>query len=866
MAFKDVGQSVTVPDSPEKLFLDLPRRKIPSVFPYQQELMRSYVEQALDKPDVALQLPTGSGKTLVGLLIAEWRRRKFNEKVVYLAPTKQLVNQVTEQAEEKYGISVHSFTGSSKDYDPASRADYKSGARIAVTTYSSLFNTSPFFNDADIIILDDTHAAENYISTMWSLRIERTNPEHEALHTAFCAVLKPLLAPYDYTRLMGDIDNPSDWTWTDKLSTPEFVGLHEEITTLLDAHTKGTDLSYAWQLLKGHLDASHLYFSSQEILIRPLIPPTWTHAAFSNAKQRIYMSATLGSGGDMERLVGRAPIVRLPVAEGWDVHGVGRRFFVFPGMSLDDSEVKALRRDMMGLTERSLILVPSTRVKDEIQADIKTNTTFQIFGATDIESSKKTFIETASATAIVANRYDGIDFPGEECRLLFVDGLPRATNIQERFLMSRMSANVLFNERIQTRVLQAIGRCTRSLEDYSAVIVTGGELVDYLVDTHRREYFHPELQAELHFGVEQSKEIDATGLLDNLRIFLENGEEWEKVSQQIVVARKGMTKKPFPAMDDLQASAVEEIEYQKKLWQKDFEQALSHADLVLGVIKHSDLRGYRALWHYLAGCAAWLDVNAGGSESLKTRAIDEFGRAKEAAPMLPWLVALTRYSAPEEKPDEEDSTIILEQVERMEAALLNLGTAYDKSYVLREKEILEGIVSKNHIPFENAHKLLGNMLGFESDNTETEGAPDPWWISSRICLVFEDHAGADASSSVDVTKARQVSSHPAWIRKNIPAAADAEILPVLVTPVAQAKEAAMPHLETVAVWKLDDFQVWARDAVATVREIRKNLTTVGNLVWRAETMTKLKEHGLDAVSLMKKLRAQQAVEILKPIK
>ncbi len=39
-------------------------------------MMQKYAAQAQDASDVALQLPTGSGKTLVGLLIGEWLRRK----------------------------------------------------------------------------------------------------------------------------------------------------------------------------------------------------------------------------------------------------------------------------------------------------------------------------------------------------------------------------------------------------------------------------------------------------------------------------------------------------------------------------------------------------------------------------------------------------------------------------------------------------------------------------------------------------------------------------------------------------------------------------------------------------------------------
>jgi len=39
---------------------------------------------------LALELPTGSGKTLVGLLIGEYRRRKNKEKVVFLCPNQSI--------------------------------------------------------------------------------------------------------------------------------------------------------------------------------------------------------------------------------------------------------------------------------------------------------------------------------------------------------------------------------------------------------------------------------------------------------------------------------------------------------------------------------------------------------------------------------------------------------------------------------------------------------------------------------------------------------------------------------------------------------------------------------------------------------
>jgi replicative superfamily II helicase len=144
MAFKKSPPPQNVPDSPEKILLDLPRRKIPGVLLHQGEVMKTYAADAIDLPDVALQLPTGSGKTLVGLMIGEWRRRKFHERVVYLCPTRQLVNQVVEQANDQYGLNVNGFAGPVTGYNSTAKAEYQNADRLAITTYSALFNTNPF--------------------------------------------------------------------------------------------------------------------------------------------------------------------------------------------------------------------------------------------------------------------------------------------------------------------------------------------------------------------------------------------------------------------------------------------------------------------------------------------------------------------------------------------------------------------------------------------------------------------------------------------------------------------------------------------------------------------------------------------------
>ncbi|MFJ5391141.1 DEAD/DEAH box helicase [Pectobacterium sp. CHL-2024] len=863
MAFKKPSIQTTVPESPDRLFRDLSRRKHASLYDHQGQVLRTYVTKALKAADVALQLPTGSGKTLVGLLLAEWRRRKFQERVVYLCPTRQLVNQVAEEASAKYGLTVEPFTGKIKHYTPEAKAAYMDGERIAVTTYNSLFNTNPFFDTPDIIIVDDAHAAENYIASQWTMRISRFEPNDKTLFNAISGVLKSILTNNNYARMTGNWHSVEDANWVDKIPTNKVAEIADELYAVISENIDDTNHRFAWNMLANHINACQLYVSSSEVMLRPLIPPTWSHSPFANATQRIFMSATLGAGGDLERLTGRHNIQRLPIPDGWDRQGIGRRFFIFPEKSLNEADTLALRHALMQKAGRSLVLTPNTDNADEITENIENELKYPVFSADDLEDSKKDFTQTSPAVAVVANRYDGIDFPDDDCRLLFVEGLPRATNLQERFLMNRMGASLLFNERVQTRVLQAIGRCTRGLNDYSAVVVTGEDLPGYLTDRKRRNFFHPELQAELQFGAEQSTQVTTQDFLENFDTFLEHEEEWEAANQGILETREAATQAEFPAMSELSDVVSDEIAWQKAMWNEDYVQAYESAREVLGGLNDSGLRGYRALWHYLAGSAAEMAV-ATGVAGYDVHARSQFKKAKEAAAGIPWLISLARTGANIPTEEEQDQTNIMLQVEQLEVHLLKLGTLHNRAFSAREREIREGL--QNGVSFERAQVLLGEHLGFSSGKREDDASPDPWWLVGNIALVFEDHANAKGETSViDATKARQAASHPDWLREHVPASAGATIQSVLVTPAQKAKQGAIPHLGRVAHWDLTDFREWAEAALVRIRELRRSFSAPGDLVWRAEAASALVEVRADAPGLAAWLSARPARNHLSPV-
>jgi hypothetical protein len=141
-----------------------------------------------------------------------------------------------------------------------------------------------------------------------------------------------------------------------------------------------------------------------------------------------------------------------------------------------------------------------------------------------------------------------------------------------------------------------------------------------------------------------------------------------------------------------------------------------------------------------------------------------------------------------------------------------------------------------------------------------------WWLVGDIAFVFEDHANAKGDTAViDATKARQVGSHPDWVREFVPGAADATIYPVLVTPAKKAKQGAVPHLGRVSHWDLDDFRALGERALVTVRELRRSFVEPGDLVWRAQAGNALASATADAPGLAAWLTKRPARDHLKAV-
>ena len=835
MAFKTRKREVFSYSSPQDMYQDNKLKKIMGPLDYQTAMLDLYIKN-MEKRTVALELPTGSGKTLVGLLIGEYRRRKNKEKILFLCPTNQLVHQVVEQANLKYGLKAIAFCGKQKDYSPKDKSSFLMSEALGVTTYSSFFALNSFFKDVDVLIMDDVHSCEDYIISNWTVQID----SETTIFTEIAELLKNCISEVDYKYLLEEEYLPDVASWCNMLPMPLALNKLDELQLILQHGIEsGTSNFYAYSRISENLQECNIYIANRKILIRPWIAPTMSFKAFADAKQRILMSATLGRSGELERITGIEKICRLPIVNDWDKKGLGRKFFTFPDLSLGEDEQGEVVMALQNLCKKSVFLVPDSQSAKAIKGFYTEHiSSAKIFEAKDIEESKQSFVDYPEGTAILANRFDGIDFSDDASRLLFIWNLPKTTNLQERFLITRMGASKLYAERIRTRIIQAVGRCSRNPSDFSIVCVIGDSIQNDLTKQEKIKQFPPELRAEIQFGLENSVDYSTVkDVIEQARDFLDRNENWQEAEEYIVDLRNAywdeIDEVEKQVNDKLQKSAVLELKFQYSLWKKDYKAAFGFACDIIGVLNAPALSGYKCFWNYMAGCMAFYLFQQGQSE-YRTSGVQYLEEALKENISIRWLSDIKEKLFCAENKDIEENDFFFDCVERLENVFTSLPTA--QKLEKRIKKILDDLNSLDGKVFERGHKELGELLGYISHNPSSTGAPDPYWIiNENNVVVSEDkiYEEKEQIKSIPISDVSEAGRHCVWIlehEKRI--LKDANIYTVLITNSTSIEDDARIYADNLYYVYRKDYVSWAVKALTVIRRVWNTYTDGGEMAWR----------------------------------
>lgn len=752
MTFNPPPPRETAPQSPEQLFAQLPRtsESVPSLWLHQGDILRTYVKDHPATRDLAIELPTGTGKTLPGLLVADWNRRVKRGRTVYACPTVQLVRQVVRFA-RKQGIPVVDLSGRSREWSQDDRLKFEGARATAVVTYSAIFNTSPKLSDVDVLLFDDAHAGEQYVAGAYSLDVFRSHKS--GLYPLLLAALEVEIGTGLTHRLQQD--NPDLPTRNSvRMVLP---GRADGLVDLLDGVIHGavadSDLAWSYASIRGHLQACAIYVKWGSILIRPFIPPTFENATFTDARQRIYLSATLGETGELERAFGRPKIRRLPLPESAGTPRSGRRFLVFPTL-VNDADRDDITKELIARSGKAIVITPSNNQATWASENLVPNG-WRVFGKDEVEQSFDTFARTDNSVCVLANRYDGLDLLNDACRAVVLSGHPAVTHLQEEFLSSRAKATAAISERVRSRVIQGTGRATRGPKDWALVIIADEEMTRYLARPEVQATMDLDLQAEISFGLNNA-EVTREQLLQNVDVFLAQGTEWQENAEPIMSAYQAQAERiSTPASAALAAAVAHEVEASHLAWQSQWRAASTEAGQAAeAMVGEHDIQGYRAFWLFLAGYLLNVEAPQTGVQNLFGTANGLVAQAIAAAQPATWIRELLPLPGLGTVELADHDAIAVEALSQRIAK--GIKVSHHNELV---DSIKAGLASTNPADYEPALSSLGSLLGAEAYKPPGDGNCDSAWCwDNKMWIGIEAKSDESPTGVIPLQDIRQVNS------------------------------------------------------------------------------------------------------------
>jgi hypothetical protein len=599
----------------------------PSLRAAQAHVLSVYAARHKDTPDVAIELPTGVGKTLIALLIAEHALDR-EWRVAYLTGSNALTKQVADQA-RRLGVSAHQFSGG--NYPAMGLLEYGNAQALAVMNYWVYFNSSPKVDPADLLIFDDAHLAEQPLTGLFSARIARF--AHKKLYVEICDLVQAHTNAYETLPAMRNGTVPSS-------APPELLAFNDwdavsgSVSAAIEAsdYAKADEGRFVWRELRGRLLRCGVLIGPSAIEIRPYLPPSKTLAGISESKQRIYMSATLGTMDDLERRLGIGPITRLDVPTELHAADTGRRLLALNpthDSSLSQPLVELIL-DLAQAKERVAWLCSSHQEAGQVQGtlDHLGLSTFRLKPGDDtaLESWRK----APNGHLIAAGRFDGLDFAGNVCRLVVIPSVPEASSEFERFVVAYLGDATFMRHRVGQRITQALGRANRLATDRSLYFGLDPAFSGVLAQPDVFGALDPAVgevvRNSLQLHDDGSIATEAT-----VRSFW-RGHDAEKPAAK--ERRRGRS----AASAHIDTTATTEVDASVDLWLGDFKAAAKNARIASDALAAAKESEHSAFWRYVEAQAHF---SAGGDRGLR-EAVGALEAVVSGGPHTAWFIRLGR--------------------------------------------------------------------------------------------------------------------------------------------------------------------------------------------------------------------------------
>ena len=729
--------------NPLKIFETLTLRgTVENIWDPQSEALRSW-DAVRQKKDVVIEMNTGGGKTLIGVLIAQSLVNETAGQVLYVCPTIQLIEQARMRAEE-CGLEVATYY----DGNWSNEQVFSGAYGPCLTNYAAVFNGKSIFRKREIsaFILDDAHVAGPNIRGSFTLRLGSSTPTFSRVVDLF----RPYLEKSGHAQELAALLS-GDWVPLLFIPAFELNRQWQKLTQILVDEDVDADRAtlFAWEHLRDRLNRCAILISATAVEISPVSLPLSTLGHFVPNPRRIYLTATMPSPFQFSQTFGveKAHTIR-PGGKSGD----SQRLFVFaPGST--DEEQRQWTKNVID-SYKACVIAPSKR-----QAEAWTDIADLYDGSTGQTGVERFKAAPAPKKMVMAARYDGIDLPGDACRLLVLDGIPVGSFAIERFIDQSLN---LANTRTSTtaiRLTQAIGRIFRSNTDHGVVVLCGRELQSWLRNPSHHAFLPDLLQRQIQLGIQlrDSVEADEATYEDLIEGILAGDREWDRIYKTSIRDYDTATRPTPPAW--LVDAASREGSAFLPLWQEDFAGAARSIRKLVDSVSPSDKK-----------LAAWYGHWCGLAQEMTGQTVAATQSYQEAAnqcaalgrPAISSRSVLASVSNP--RPGVQANRI---------AELAAKSTAVQKSLTVVKRDLVYG---ENTKAAEAALAELGKLLGLEGTRPDNQPAPkktgpDVLWryTSSKSGVALEAKTNKKADSQYQKKDdIGQFHDHLVYLRRKFP--------------------------------------------------------------------------------------------------
>jgi hypothetical protein len=782
------GNTVDTVLPPREIFNALPNKDAVK-FQYPRDVQSQVWSKWFDRRDedsIVIKMNTGSGKTVVGLLLLKSCLNEGKGPAVYICPDKYLVQQVVDASAE-LGVEVTTDESSPR---------FLSGKAILIANIYKLVNGKSKFGvgdegvkiDISSLIIDDAHACLDTVEDQFTINIPAGSNQYTELWELF---KDSLHAECESKAIEIENSDPTSymqvpfWVWQEKVT---------EINRILVEHSDSDELKFVWPLVKEEPKLSHCVVSARSIEITPHSIPIHMIPSIGAAERKIFMTATLVDDSILNSHFGveEKHIINPVVPD--SAGDVGDRMILLPQVinsKLTDDQIKEYCKHN-STSFNIVVIVPSryAAAKWIDVADLVLKSSNLYEGVERLKSGHVGLV-------VLVNKYDGIDLPGDACRILVIDGIPDA-----RKMIDKVKQGILMGSSRQTnqfvqRIEQGMGRGVRSNDDYCVVLLTGRNLTSQLYSRGAMNKFSPSTKAQLELSEQIADQIKGKGfreISDTINLCLTRASGWVTASKGVLASLKYSTE------DNLDTIALSLRQAYDLASNGNSTKAAEILDQAVNTITDSQEKGYaKQLMAEYTNLhdrveSQRIQLSAVNDNRRLLKPIQGIQYHKIAGAAFDQAVACSRYLQGRYR---DPNKIVIE----VNGILDNLKFKAD-----------------NANTFEEELKNVAKYLGFGSQRPEQEfkkGPDNLWKIGELHFLVIECKSEA-TSATINKGYCNQLNGSCTWFETKYDASCT--YVPIMVHPSTIFEYASSPHQDVRIITreKLVAFRNAVRDFITSI--------------------------------------------------